>query len=97
MKNTKPRLSFRRKECETLHDWYMFVGTDQRTAESGKFNSKIDAALKVMDDSEFNCFSIISNEAKIASKWYYTMPEIARGKDDKRIIRSIEKFITKQN
>jgi len=96
MRTRAKKLPLDRKECETVHDWFMFVESPQRTNIDTKFSDKIYKNIATMSKkSSYESFLISTVEAQIIGRWYLMVPQKLRDNLDDKIYRALERFIDK--
>lgn len=96
MRTRAKKLPLDRKECETVHDWFMFVESPQRTSIDGKFCDKIHRTITTMaKKNTYDSFLISTIEAQIIGRWYLMVPQKLRDHLDDKIYRALERFIDK--
>lgn len=93
MRTRTKKLSLDKKECETVHSWYMFVEPPQRTSIDNKFSSKITTAISNLSKKEHDSLGVTVVEAQILGRWYLMIPLKIRDNLDNKIYRALERFI----
>lgn len=96
MRTRAKKLPLDIKECETVHDWFMFVESPQRTDIDNKFCNKVYKAIGTMiKKNSYDSFLISIVEAQIIGRWYLMVPQKLRDSLDDKIYRVLERFIDK--
>jgi hypothetical protein len=96
MRTRAKKLPLDKKECETVHDWFMFVESPQRTSIDTKFCDKIHRTITTMvKKNSYDSFLISTVEAQIIGRWYLMVPQKLRDNLDDKIYRALERFIDK--
>ena len=81
------------RECETVRDWFMFVGENQRTNVDKEFNAKLDHAIWHMKQGEAKNAWLSAREAQIVERWYHLVNSWALGPSDDEVHTALNAFL----